>query len=247
MFVVCLASVACAASPSRGGATPRGMPAATRAAVLRQAAASASTIIATASLAAPLAAHSIPPPEMLGNAPGGRERIAVLYTPPSVKGQSTPEQIALAEHLKKTGAKFYGAYWCRFCNMQRGVFGAGGVRALPYVECAEDGVNSQSSVCRSMREVDGYPTWQIKGKFYSGMQTLQQLQALSGFDPSVTFPEYVAPPPPPRPMPPPGGFKPPPVTSTSTPLALALAKHLKASGATFYGAHWCVDGGSDGA
>ena len=129
MFVVCLASVACAASPSRGGATPRGMPAATRAAVLRQAAASASTIIATASLAAPLAAHSIPPPEMLGNAPGGRERIAVLYSPPSVKGQSTPEQIALAEHLKKTGAKFYGAYWCRFCNMQRGVFGAGGVRA----------------------------------------------------------------------------------------------------------------------
>ena len=98
-----------------------------------------------------------------------------------------------------------------------------------------------------MREVDGYPTWQIKGKFYSGMKTLQELQALSGFDPSVTFPEYVAPPPPPRPTPPLGGFKPPPVTSTSTPLALALAKHLKASGATFYGAHWCVDGGSDGA
>ena len=87
----------------------------------------------------------------------------------------------------------------------------------------------------------------LRGGRLAALGTPAELQALSGFDPSVTFPEYVAPPPPPRPMPPPGGFKPPPVTSTSTPLALALAKHLKASGATFYGAHWCVDGGSDGA
>ncbi len=216
----------------------RGTPVATRTAVLRQAAASAASALATAALAVPLPVSSIPP-EMLGNAPGGGERFAVLYTPPSVKGQSSPEQIALAQHLQKTGAKFYGAYWCRFCNMQRSVFGAGGVRELPYVECAEDGFNSQTGVCRSIREVDGYPTWQINGKFYSGMKTLQQLQALSGFDASVTFPEYVAPPPPPRPTPPPGGFKPPPVTAASTPLALALAEHLKASGATFYGAHWC--------
>jgi hypothetical protein len=158
----------------RGGATPRGMAAATRAAVLRQAAASASTILATASLAAPLAAHSIPPPEMLGNAPGGGERIAVLYTPPSVKGQSTPEQIALAEHLKKTGAKFYGAYWCRFCNMQRGVFGAGGVRALPYVECDKTDAGRQR--CNAA-EIKAYPTWVLKDKpRLVGVQSLDELK-----------------------------------------------------------------------
>ena len=52
MFVIFLATIAADAS-LRGGATPRGMAAATRAAVLRQAAASASTILATAALAAP--------------------------------------------------------------------------------------------------------------------------------------------------------------------------------------------------
>ena len=57
---------------------------------------------------------------------------AVLYTPPAIKGLSTPEQIALAEHLKAKGAKFYGAYWCSFCFKQRNMFGAGGSRALPY-------------------------------------------------------------------------------------------------------------------
>ena len=36
----------------------------------------------------------------------------VLYTPPSVKGESTPEALALAQHLNARGAKMYGAYWC---------------------------------------------------------------------------------------------------------------------------------------
>lgn len=36
----------------------------------------------------------------------------VLYTPPSVKGESSPEALALAKHLKSRGAKMYGAYWC---------------------------------------------------------------------------------------------------------------------------------------
>lgn len=44
-------------------------------------------------------AHAIPLPGMMKNAP------------PAVKEISTPEQIALAEHLKATGATFYGAYW----------------------------------------------------------------------------------------------------------------------------------------
>jgi hypothetical protein len=65
----------------------------TRHEVLRNAAA-----FAIGAVAAP--AHAIPLPGMMKSAP------------PAVKEISTPEQIALAEHLKATGATFYGAYWC---------------------------------------------------------------------------------------------------------------------------------------
>ena len=216
----------------------------TRAAVLR----GATTLAAAAAAKAADSASAIPPPEMLANAPGATGAIKqqqvvpppqVQYTPPSIKGLSTPDQIALAEHLQSKGAKFYGAYWCSYCYRQRLMFGAGGVRKLPYVECAADGYNSASAVCRSKKDITGYPTWEIDGKFYSGMRTLQDLQAISGFDSSVKFPEYVPPPPPPRPPPPPGGFKSPPVTTASKPEDVALAKHLKSTGAKFYGAYWC--------
>ena len=30
--------------------------------------------------------------------------------------------------------------------------------------------------------MDGYPTWEIGGKFYGGYQSLEQLATLSGFD-----------------------------------------------------------------
>ena len=58
-------------------------------------------------------AHAVTPPDTAKNAP------------PPVKGLSTPEQIALAQHLKAMGAKFYGAYWCPYCTLQREMFGTG--------------------------------------------------------------------------------------------------------------------------
>jgi len=201
----------------------------TRTAVLRSAAATAAGALAAAAQAAP-------PPEMLlreAAAQAAANEPKVLYTPPSVKGLSTPDEIALAQYLKKKGAKFYGAYWCPFCTKQRAMFGAGGVRALPYVECAPDGLNAE----RCPPEVTGYPAWEIDGKFFSGMKTLPQLQSLSGFDAAVVFP--APPPPPPPPAMPPGGFKQPAVTEPSTPEQVQLATHLKQSGAVFYGAYWC--------
>ena len=201
----------------------------TRTAVLRSAAATAAGALAAAAQAAP-------PPEMLlreAAAQAAANEPKVLYTPPGVKGLSTPDEIALAQYLKKKGAKFYGAYWCPFCTKQRAMFGAGGVRALPYVECAPDGLNAE----RCPPEVTGYPAWEIDGKFFSGMKTLPQLQSLSGFDAAVVFP--APPPPPPPPAMPPGGFKQPAVTEPSTPEQVQLATHLKQSGAVFYGAYWC--------
>jgi len=152
---------------------------------------------------------------------------------------SSQNQIALAEHLSSIGARFYGAYWCSFCFQQRSMFGAGGSRRLPYVECASDGYQSQAAVCRAKPQLTGYPTWEINGKLYGGLRSLSELQTISGFDANVKFAEYRPPPPPPRPPPPPGGFKPPAVDVASTSGQVALAKHLRQTGATFFGAYWC--------
>jgi thiol-disulfide isomerase/thioredoxin len=176
-------------------------------------------------------AHSLPPPVE----PTAPTAPTVVYTPPAINEHSTPQQIALAKHLRDKGAKFYGAYWCSFCRRQRSMFGAEGTKALPYVECAADGYGGQ----QCPPQVTGYPAWELDGKLYGGMRTLRDLQAISGFDPSVQFAEYVPPPLPPRPPPPPGGFKPPAVEAKSTVEQLALAKHLRDTGAKFYGAYWC--------
>jgi hypothetical protein len=129
-------------------------------------------------------------------------------------------------------------YRCPFCTLQRQMFGAAGAQGLPYVECAEDGVGASTGVCRS-KDVTSYPSWQINGKVYAGLQTLTALQALSGFDPAVKFPEFVPPGAKPKPKPPPGGFRPPKVDGKSSPEQIALAQHLGETGARFYGAYWC--------
>ena len=110
-----------------------------------------------------------PPPEPL-----------VYYTPPSVKGSSSPEALALAKHLKSKDAKMYGAYWCSHCYNQKMLFGAGATRQLNYVECAGDGYKSQQSTCKA-KDVPGYPTWEIDGKFYGGERSLLDLATISGF------------------------------------------------------------------
>ena len=104
----------------------------------------------------------------------------VLYTPPAIKGVSTPQQIALAKHLKETGAKMYGAYWCSHCFGQKQAFGAGGARLIDYVECAKDGYKSERDTCQA-KEIKGYPTWEINGEYYPGEKSLEELGKLSGF------------------------------------------------------------------
>ena len=64
---------------------------------------------------------------------------------------------------------------------QRSMFGAEATAALPYVECAADGYQSAAATCRQKAEVEGYPTWEIGGKYYGGFQSLEELARLSGF------------------------------------------------------------------
>lgn len=86
----------------------------------------------------------------------------------------------LAEHLTKTDAKFYGAYWCPACNNQKEMFGAS-VDRLPYIECSPGGRgNPQASVCNEAG-VRNYPTWIIDGQRNIGVLSLEDLAQRSGF------------------------------------------------------------------
>jgi glutaredoxin len=100
--------------------------------------------------------------------------------PPPVTTASTPQAIALAEHLTSTGAAMYTAYWCPHCHEQKELFGKEATAKLRIVECAPDGRNSQKSLCDS-KKIEGFPSWEINGKIDSGVKPLARLAELSGF------------------------------------------------------------------
>lgn len=92
---------------------------------------------------------------------------------------ATPYQDALARHLAKSGAMFYGAYWCPHCEEQKELFG-GAAGLLPYVECDPKGERSQTERCRAAG-VKVFPTWVLGVERREGVQPLAELARLSGF------------------------------------------------------------------
>jgi uncharacterized membrane protein len=102
--------------------------------------------------------------------------------PPAVTSTSTPQAIALAEHLTSKGAVMYSAWWCPHCNDQKQLFGKEAADRLTIVECAADGRDSQTQRCAA-KGIQGFPSWEIDGKLDSGVKSLQQLAERSGFQP----------------------------------------------------------------
>ncbi len=101
---------------------------------------------------------------------------------PAVTTTSGPAQLALARHLREIGAKEYGAYWCPHCQDQKMLFGKEAAALIDYVECDPRGQNSRAQMCQAAAaNVKGFPTWEIKGQFYSGTQSLEKLADLSGY------------------------------------------------------------------
>ena len=88
---------------------------------------------------------------------------------------------ALAEHLERSGARFYGAYWCPKCNEQKRAFG-GAARRLPYVECSPNGRNGGIAFDCASAGIYSYPTWVIGGRQYTGVLSPERLAAMSGYD-----------------------------------------------------------------
>ena len=64
-----------------------------------------------------------------------------------VTSESTRESIELAKYLKDYGVVKYSAYWCPNCLNQSELFGKQAYRELNVVECAKDGINSQTQLC----------------------------------------------------------------------------------------------------
>jgi thiol-disulfide isomerase/thioredoxin len=110
-------------------------------------------------------------------------RPAVVTQPgetPLVTTVSTPQAIALADHLTDGGAALYTAYWCPHCHEQLELFGREAASKLRVVECAADGRNSQKALCDT-KKIEGFPTWEIDGKLDSGVKPLAKLAETSGF------------------------------------------------------------------
>ena len=87
-----------------------------------------------------------------------------------------------AKCLSEKNVKMYGAYWCPHCVNNKGMFGNGGKILVDlgiYVECDAGGDNPQPDVC-SEKGVEGYPTWEINNKLYSGEMQLNKIAELSG-------------------------------------------------------------------
>ena len=80
-----------------------------------------------------------------------------------VTSESTKETIEFAKYLKDNGIVKYSAYWCPNCLDQSELFGKQAYEELNVVECARDGINSQTQLCID-KKIKGFPTWEINGK-----------------------------------------------------------------------------------
>ena len=106
-----------------------------------------------------------------------------LYIPRELKvtSESTKETIKFAKYLKDSGVIKYSAYWCPNCLNQSELFGKQAYKELNVVECANDGKNSQTQLCID-KKIKGFPTWEINGKLFLGVLSLNQLSKLTGYN-----------------------------------------------------------------
>ena len=77
-----------------------------------------------------------------------------------VTSDSTKESIELAKYLNDVGVVKYSAYWCPNCLKQSELFGKQAYKELNVVECAKDGIKSQTQLCID-KKIKGFPTSEI--------------------------------------------------------------------------------------
>lgn len=104
--------------------------------------------------------------------------------PPTITQHSSKRALVLAEKLKAQNAKMYGAFWCSHCFDQKQTLGMEAMKTIPYLECAPNGVESKTSLCRE-RDIPGYPTWEINGELHPGEMSLEELEEMVGIRPAL--------------------------------------------------------------
>lgn len=92
-----------------------------------------------------------------------------------------PRLRALAEHLERTGAVYYGASWCPSCQQQSRRFGQSADR-LPYVECSPQGRGGGVAFECVSNDITSYPTWVIGGRRFEQFLEPEELARRSRFD-----------------------------------------------------------------
>lgn len=108
------------------------------------------------------------------------DRIDRLEETAEVNATSEPAEVLLARHLTKMGAKVYEAYWCSVCEQQQALFGEAAFRQINSIECDPRGRNAQPELC-NRAGIQAVPTWEIRGQFYPGGQSLDKLATLSDY------------------------------------------------------------------
>ena len=103
---------------------------------------------------------------------------------------SNANQLGLAEHLRRKGYKFYGAWWCPACSQQKALFGKQAAQQLPYQECEKDAAGQQRCTAAAIRV---YPTWIKDGERRDGVLSLEELQRWSGYRPGGATPAVTTP------------------------------------------------------
>ena len=105
-------------------------------------------------------------------------------SPPPVISSSNPRKIEFAKYLSSKNIFMYSAYWCPHCHDQKELFGQAASKELNIIECAEDGLNSQSDLC-DKKGISSYPSWEINGEIEEGVKSLEELATLSNYNPRL--------------------------------------------------------------
>jgi cyclophilin family peptidyl-prolyl cis-trans isomerase len=94
------------------------------------------------------------------------------------EGEAALDSVAFAKALTASGAKFYGADWCKFCSDQKLLFDEG-ANYLPFVEVTNP--DRTPNAIATQENITTYPTWKFaNGQVATGLQSLAQLSTLSG-------------------------------------------------------------------
>jgi uncharacterized membrane protein len=109
--------------------------------------------------------------------PTGRPINGIGWEITSISGAA---EIELAKHLTAIGAKEYVAWWCPHCHEQKMLLGREAVAEINQIECDPAGKNPKPQLCQESG-IRGFPSWQINGQIYGGIQSPEKLAEISGY------------------------------------------------------------------